>query len=82
MNSLPPDKQTEIVPYLKLRSSWSGTVSGSRALAARLAALDGAKGYKVEYALMMGEDHPTAALVSVGRGLRFAFGGARYKFER
>lgn len=43
---------------------------------------DGAKGYKVEYALMTGEDHPTAALVSVGRGLRFAFGGARYKFDK
>mgnify|MGYP001546589236 CR=1 FL=1 len=28
VNSLPPDKQAEIVPYLKLRSSWSGAVSG------------------------------------------------------
>ena len=82
LNSLPPDKQAEIIPYLKLRSSWSGAVSGSRALAARLAALEGAKDYKVEYALMAGEDHPTAALVSVGRGLRFAFGGARYKFDK
>ncbi|MBN9546509.1 MAG: alpha/beta hydrolase [Alphaproteobacteria bacterium] len=82
VNSLPPDKQAEIVPYLKMRSSWSGMVSGTRALAARLAALDGAKGYKAEYALMMGEDHPTAALVSVGRGLRFAFGGARFKFDK
>lgn len=82
VNSLPPGKQAEIAPYLKLRSSWSGTVSGSRALASRLAALDGTKGYRVEYALMAGEDHPTAALVSVGRGLRFAFGGARYKFEK
>ena len=82
MDSLPPGKQAEVAPYLKLRSSWSGMISGSRALAARLAALNGAKGYKVEYALMTGEDHPTAALVSVGRGLRFAFGGARYKFEK
>lgn len=82
VNSLSPDKRAEIAPYLKLRSGWSGTVSGSRALAARLAALDGANGYKVEYALMTGEDHPTAALVSVGRGLRFAFGGARYKFDK
>jgi len=64
-----------------MRGQWSGMISGSRDLAARLAALKGAKGYSVEYALMAGEDHPTAALVSVGRGLRFAFGGARYKFE-
>jgi hypothetical protein len=65
-----------------MRGGWSGTVSGSRALAARLAKLHGAGGYKVQYVLMVGEDHPTAALVSVGRGLRFAFGGARFKFEK
>jgi hypothetical protein len=82
IDSLPPAKQAEIAPYLKLRSSWSGMISGTRALAARLAALNGTEGYKVEYALMTGEDHPTAALVSVGRGLRFAFGGPRYKFEK
>jgi len=82
LDSLPPDKRAELAPYLKLRSSWSGMISGTRDLAARLAALNGAEGYKVEYALMMGEDHPTAALVSIGRGLRFAFGGARYKFEK
>lgn len=82
MNSLSPDKRAEITPYLKMRARWSGMVSGTRALASRLAALDGAEGYKVEYALMAGEDHPTAALVSVGRGLRFAFGGARYKFDK
>jgi predicted alpha/beta superfamily hydrolase len=82
VDSLPLAKQAEIAPYLKLRSSWSGMLSGTRALASRLAALNGANGYKVEYALMTGEDHPTAALVSVGRGLRFAFGGARYKFEK
>ncbi len=82
VKSLAPAKQAEIAPYLKQRARWSGMVSGTRALASRLAALDGAKGYKVEYALMTGEDHPTAALVSVGRGLRFAFGGARYKFDK
>ncbi len=82
LDSLPPDKQAQIAPYLKMRGGWSGTVSGSRALAARLAKLHGAAGYKVRYALMVGEDHPTAALVSVGRGLRFAFGGARFKFEK
>jgi len=81
LDSLPPDKQAQIAPYWKMRGQWSGMISGSRDLAARLAALKGAKGYSVEYALMTGEDHPTAALVSVGRGLRFAFGGARYKFE-
>jgi uncharacterized protein len=82
LDSLPPDKQAEIAPYWKMRSGWSGMISGTRSLAARLAALKGAKGYTVEYALMTGEDHPTAALVSVGRGLRFAFGGARYKFDK
>jgi predicted alpha/beta superfamily hydrolase len=81
LDSLPPDKQAQIAPYLKMRGGWSGTVS-SRALAARLAKLHGAGGYKVQYVLMVGEDHPTAALVSVGRGLRFAFGGARFKFEK
>jgi predicted alpha/beta superfamily hydrolase len=82
LDSLPPDKQAEIAPYWKMRAGWSGMISGTRDLAERLAKLPGAKGYTVEYARMAGEDHPTAALVSVGRGLRFAFGGARFKFEK
>ena len=82
LDSLPPDKQAQIAPYWKMREHWSGMITGTRDLAARLAKLPGADGYKVEYARMAGEDHPTSALVSVGRGLRFAFGGARYKFDK
>lgn len=82
LDSLPADKQAQIAPYWKMRERWSGMITGTRDLAARLAKLPGADGYKVEYARMTGEDHPTAALVSVGRGLRFAFGGARFKFEK
>lgn len=82
LDSLTPEKRAEIAPYFKMRSTWSGMITGTQGLAARLAALYGARGYKVEYARMAGEDHPTAALVSVGRGLRFAFGGARFKFEK
>jgi uncharacterized protein len=82
LDSMPPGKQAEIAPYWKMRQRWSGMITGSRNLAARLAKLPGAEGYTVEYARMAGEDHPTAALVSVGRGLRFAFGGARFKFEK
>jgi len=81
LDPLLPSKQAQIASYWKMRGQWSGMISGSRDLATRLAALKGAKDYSAEYALMVGEDHPTAALVSVGRELRLAFGGARYKFE-
>lgn len=69
----PPAQQAEITSYFKMRDTWPGMISGSRRLAKELKALPGKPGYKVDYQLLGGEVHATAAFVAVDRAIRFAF---------
>ncbi len=46
-------------------------VSGSRALAGRLA---GQPGYEVRFVAFDGEDHGSVLPAAMGRGMQFAFG--------
>jgi predicted alpha/beta superfamily hydrolase len=71
--SMTPAQRTAIAPYAKMRSTWPGMITGARELAARLKALHGKPGYKVEFALFEGETHPSSAYVALGRAIRFAF---------
>jgi predicted alpha/beta superfamily hydrolase len=62
-----------VAPYNKMRSTWPSNRLGSRDLAARLKALHGKPGYRVEYQLIADQDHNSSAYVAVIRAMPFAF---------
>ena len=73
VNKLSAERAAEIQPYLKMRSSWAGMKTGSRALADRLKSLPGKAGYEVQYELIPGVDHGSAPKVALMRAMDFAF---------
>ncbi|HEV2703660.1 MAG TPA: alpha/beta hydrolase-fold protein [Steroidobacteraceae bacterium] len=74
INSLPPDKATELTAYVKMASAWSGMISGARDLAARLGRIQGGQDYKVSFVAFAGENHASVIPVALNRGMWFAFG--------
>ncbi|HWY62136.1 MAG TPA: alpha/beta hydrolase-fold protein [Rhizomicrobium sp.] len=68
-----PAQRAEIAPYAKMVGTWPGMITGARELAARLKALHGKPGYKVDYQLLAGQDHPSSAYVAIIRAMPFAF---------
>ena len=71
--TLPPDKAAALKAYLAMASRWSGMVSGSRALSARLQAVHGGAGYQVRFAAFADEDHSSVLPAALSRGMHFAF---------
>lgn len=70
---LTPAQRAAVAPYNKMRSSWPGMIPGARDLAARLKALHGKLGYRVEYQMIADENHGSSAFVAIGRAIKFAF---------
>jgi predicted alpha/beta superfamily hydrolase len=70
---LTPAQRTEIAPYAKMVATWPGMITGARELAARLKALHGKRGYKVDFQLIADQDHPSSAYVAIVRAMPFAF---------
>jgi len=73
LDTLTPAQRATVVPYNKMRSSWPGMIPGARDLTARLKALHGKPGYRVEYQLIADQDHNSSAYVAVIRAMPFAF---------
>ncbi len=73
VKTLSPDRAAEIAPYLKMRSTWPGMKTGSRALADRLKSFPGKSGYEVRYELIPGVDHGSAPKIALMRAMDFAF---------
>jgi predicted alpha/beta superfamily hydrolase len=73
MDKLTQAQRAEFAPYQKMRNTWPAMIPGARDLAARLKALHGKPGYKVEYQLIADQDHGGAPYVAIIRALPFAF---------
>ena len=73
LDKLTPAERTAFAPYDKMRQTWPAMIPAARDLAARLKALKGRPGYKVEYALIADQDHGGAPHVALIRALPFAF---------
>lgn len=71
--TLTPAQRAAVEPYNKMYGTWPGMIPGARDLAARLKALHGKPGYKVDFQMIADEDHQSSAYVAVGRALKFAF---------
>ena len=56
-----------------MMATWPGMITGARELAARLKALHGKPGYKVEYQLIADQDHQSSVYVAIIRAMPFAF---------
>lgn len=73
VKTLSPERAAEIQPFLKMRSTWPGMKTGSRALADRLKNLSGKSGYEVQYELIPGVNHGSAPKIALMRAMDFAF---------
>jgi hypothetical protein len=71
MDRLTPEERAS--PYWKMMGTWPGMITGARELAARLKALHGKPGYRVDYQLIADQDHVSSAYVAITRALPFAF---------
>ena len=72
MDAFTPAQRAQFAPYQKMRMTWPAMVPAARDLAARLKALKGKPGYKVDLQMIADEDHGGAGTVSVGRAIKFA----------
>jgi len=73
IDSLPADRAAGLRTYVAMASQWSGMVSGSRALATRLAQVKGGAEYQARFVAFEGESHASVLPAALGRGMRFAF---------
>ena len=72
LDSLPPDRKSDVIAYVKMAGSWEGMISGARNLAGRLGKLHGGSNYKVEFVSFPGERHETVPPAALSRGMHFA----------
>jgi uncharacterized protein len=72
LNSLPPDRQAQVIAYKKKADSWGGMITNARNLGNRLARLQGDKNYRARFVLFAGEDHESSAFAALSRGMHFA----------
>jgi hypothetical protein len=73
IDTLPADKAAELAAYVNMASRWSGMVSGTQSLAARLEKLQGTAAYRVAFVAFEGEGHASGVPAALARGMQFAF---------
>jgi predicted alpha/beta superfamily hydrolase len=73
IDTLPADRAAELTAYVRMAGQWSGMVSGTKALAGRLGALEGSPPYRAAFVAFDGENHSSTVAAALARGMQFAF---------